>query len=166
MVACASDAGRAHAAQVAERTDRDRGVLVEELALAGFPAAGQPRAPFVLVDASAAGSQPRERLAEMGFAVRRGETFPGLGPQWIRITVRDAATSAALHRSIVRLRALPMSGATSSAPEGRPGSTPPPDTPPGFRTAARVGTRAAVRNPGDTNGDAARIPDLRPGATR
>ncbi len=105
LVACASDAGRAHAAQVAERTDRDRGVLVEELALAGFPAAGQPRAPFVLVDASAAGSQPRERLAEMGFAVRRGETFPGLGPQWIRITVRDAATSAALHRSIARLRA-------------------------------------------------------------
>jgi histidinol-phosphate aminotransferase len=28
-----------------------------------------------------------------GFAVRRGETFPGLGPGWIRVAVRDRATS-------------------------------------------------------------------------
>jgi histidinol-phosphate aminotransferase len=35
----------------------------------------------------------RARLLGRGFAVRRGETFPGLGPGWIRVAVRDAATS-------------------------------------------------------------------------
>ena len=104
LIACASDAGRAYAAEVAERADRERRVLVEELALAGFPAAGHPRTPFVLVDASAAGSHVRERLADQGFAVRRGETFPGLGPQWIRIAVRDTATSRSLAQALVRWR--------------------------------------------------------------
>jgi histidinol-phosphate aminotransferase len=33
------------------------------------------------------------RLLGRGFAVRRGETFPGLGPAWIRVAVRDAETS-------------------------------------------------------------------------
>jgi histidinol-phosphate aminotransferase len=31
----------------------------------------------------------------MGYAVRRGDTFPGLGPQWLRVAVRDPATSDA-----------------------------------------------------------------------
>jgi len=35
----------------------------------------------------------RARLLRRGFAVRRGETFPGLGPTWIRVAVRDAGTS-------------------------------------------------------------------------
>ncbi|MGA2825301.1 MAG: Rv2231c family pyridoxal phosphate-dependent protein CobC [Streptosporangiaceae bacterium] len=35
----------------------------------------------------------RERLRAAGFAVRRGDTFPGLGPDWIRIAVRDRATN-------------------------------------------------------------------------
>jgi len=34
-------------------------------------------------------------LRDKGFAVRRGDTFPGLGPHWIRIAVRDEPTSAA-----------------------------------------------------------------------
>ena len=28
-------------------------------------------------------------------AVRRGDTFPGLGPEWLRIAVRDTATTDA-----------------------------------------------------------------------
>jgi len=35
----------------------------------------------------------RSRLQGAGFAVRRGETFAGLGPGWIRVAVRDAETS-------------------------------------------------------------------------
>jgi histidinol-phosphate aminotransferase len=35
----------------------------------------------------------RTRLHSRGFAVRRGETFPGLAPGWIRVAVRDEATS-------------------------------------------------------------------------
>ena len=39
------------------------------------------------------GPTVRERLRAAGFAVRRGDTFPGLGPEWIRIAVRDRATN-------------------------------------------------------------------------
>jgi histidinol-phosphate aminotransferase len=35
----------------------------------------------------------RQALRERGFAVRRGDTFPGLGPDWLRIAVRPEAVS-------------------------------------------------------------------------
>jgi histidinol-phosphate aminotransferase len=63
-------------------------------------------ASFVLLDTQVA--DVRARLLGRGFAVRRGETFPGLGPGWIRVTVRDAATSerfAAALAGVLRRRA-------------------------------------------------------------
>jgi histidinol-phosphate aminotransferase len=48
-------------------------------------------ASFVLLDTRVA--DMRARLLGKGFAVRRGETFPGLGPGWIRVAVRDPETS-------------------------------------------------------------------------
>jgi histidinol-phosphate aminotransferase len=52
----------------------------------------------------ASGPTVRERLRQAGFAVRRGDTFPGLGPGWLRIAVRDRATNdrfvAALARGL------------------------------------------------------------------
>jgi histidinol-phosphate aminotransferase len=48
-------------------------------------------ASFVLVETGIA--DVRLRLHACGFAVRRGETFPGLAPGWIRVAVRDEATS-------------------------------------------------------------------------
>jgi histidinol-phosphate aminotransferase len=33
----------------------------------------------------------RTLLRERGYAVRRGDTFPGLGPDWLRVAVRDRA---------------------------------------------------------------------------
>jgi len=48
-------------------------------------------ASFVLLDTGIA--DVRSRLHRKGFAVRRGETFPGLARGWIRVAVRDAATS-------------------------------------------------------------------------
>jgi histidinol-phosphate/aromatic aminotransferase/cobyric acid decarboxylase-like protein len=63
----------------------------------------------VLVDTSswAPGSPPgwvRLGLRELGFAARRGETFPGLGPDWIRFAVRDPDTSRALIKALRVLR--------------------------------------------------------------
>jgi cobyrinic acid a,c-diamide synthase len=75
----------------------------------GLPTVAEPRAPYVLVDTSAwaTGRQPgwvRLALREQGFAVRRGETFPGLGPDWIRIAVRDPGTSRALIKALTVIR--------------------------------------------------------------
>jgi histidinol-phosphate aminotransferase len=32
-------------------------------------------------------------LRARGIAVRRGDTFPGLGPSWLRVSVRDRPTN-------------------------------------------------------------------------
>jgi histidinol-phosphate/aromatic aminotransferase/cobyric acid decarboxylase-like protein len=53
----------------------------------------------VLVDTSGwdgAAGWVRHALRERGFAARRGETFPGLGPNYIRLAVRDELTTRAL----------------------------------------------------------------------
>jgi histidinol-phosphate aminotransferase len=41
----------------------------------------------------AGAEQVRQRLRGLGYAVRRGDTFPGLGADWLRISVRDTATT-------------------------------------------------------------------------
>ncbi|MCF7548525.1 Rv2231c family pyridoxal phosphate-dependent protein CobC [Pseudonocardia sp. WMMC193] len=38
----------------------------------------------------------RERLRDRGIAVRRGDTFPGLGPEYVRVAVREPARVAVL----------------------------------------------------------------------
>lgn len=63
--------------------------LVGALAAAGFGTVPS-QAPFVLIDTSPCGPQSmRPALAAAGFAVRRGESFPGLGPTWIRARVPE-----------------------------------------------------------------------------
>ena len=37
---------------------------------------------------AAGAAEVRESLRAQGFAVRRGDTFPGLGPDWLRVAVR------------------------------------------------------------------------------
>ncbi|MEV6816856.1 aminotransferase, partial [Micromonospora sp. NPDC051296] len=49
---------------------------------------------FVLVHRPGA-DRIRTELRQRGWAVRRGDTFPGLGPDWLRIAVRDRATTDA-----------------------------------------------------------------------
>lgn len=99
MVACAREEARAQTQTIAHRIDADREHLVRALTEAGLPPVANPRAPFVLVDTSPLGPLAqtpgwvRERMTEAGFAVRRGESFPGLGPAWIRLAVRDEETS-------------------------------------------------------------------------
>ena len=97
-VACLSDPALAQARAQAEVIAERRALLVDGLAELGLPVTGTPTAPFVCVDtAGVRGAHPpgwvREALRERGFAVRRGDTFPGLGPDWVRIAVRDPATT-------------------------------------------------------------------------
>jgi histidinol-phosphate aminotransferase len=55
---------------------------------------GEPRSSFVLLRVPD-GARVRVALRDAGFAVRRGDTFPGLGREWLRVAVRDRATSDA-----------------------------------------------------------------------
>jgi cobyrinic acid a,c-diamide synthase len=82
----------------------DREYLVETLAAAGF-ATLPSHAPFVLIDTSCCGPDSvRPALARAGFAVRRGESFPGLGPTWIRVKVPAAEVSTAFVSALAALR--------------------------------------------------------------
>lgn len=106
LVACSAPSAVAEASRAAEQSAADRDELVGLMSAAGFPVAGDPRTPFILVDTSCVfRDDVRAGLAEAGFAVRRGETFPGLGPQWIRVAVRDPGTSRALAHTLAAWRA-------------------------------------------------------------
>jgi histidinol-phosphate aminotransferase len=63
----------------------------------------------------------RDRLRASGYAVRRGDTFPGLGPDWLRIAVRDRDTSTAFTTALARALA-PAAGVTSDDDQQPKGS--------------------------------------------
>lgn len=69
-----------------------RNHLIDGLRALGFDVPGDQRASFVLARFDKAGDL-RERLRSRGWAVRRGDTFPGLGSDWLRIAVRDLNTT-------------------------------------------------------------------------
>lgn len=92
MVATATPAARAAAAAEAIVLQQYRAHLdagLRSLGLAPVRGLG----PFVLVEV---GVGVREALREVGYAVRRGDTFPGLGPQWVRIAARPPEITDAL----------------------------------------------------------------------
>lgn len=91
--ACCTPSALAEAARAAERTAADRAHLAERLAeLTEVRVCGPAAGPFVLIRLPGAAAI-RTRLRDLGFAVRRGDTFPGLGPDWLRLAVRDRATT-------------------------------------------------------------------------
>jgi histidinol-phosphate aminotransferase len=71
-------------------------------------------ASFLLLRVEADGI--RDRLRAAGFAVRRGDTFPGLGPDWIRIAVRDRATNERFAAALARS----LAGQAADARRGKP----------------------------------------------
>lgn len=93
MIACASDDAVRETDVIAREIAADREVLVDALTDLGIRLVSPSTAPFVLASVP---EGTRNRLREKGFALRRGDTFPGLGDDWVRIAVRDAATTAAL----------------------------------------------------------------------
>jgi histidinol-phosphate aminotransferase len=87
-VACCTDRAADEAATAAIELVRQREYLTDQLSrLPAVRMYGEGRAPFVLVRIAGA-RLVREALRDKGFAVRRGDTFPGLGPDWLRIAVR------------------------------------------------------------------------------
>ena len=56
--------------------------------------AGSPASAFLSVRLDGA-DKIRLELRRRGYAVRRGDTFPGLGVDWLRLAVRDTATTDA-----------------------------------------------------------------------
>lgn len=92
--ACVSTQALAEAAHAARRGAADRAHLVaglREFEPDGLRVVEPAEAPFVLVRLPRAAAV-RERLRRLGFAVRRGDTFPGLGEDWLRLAVRDRTT--------------------------------------------------------------------------
>jgi histidinol-phosphate aminotransferase len=91
--ACSSPVAIAEAQAVASRIATDRAYLTKRLAsYDGVEIAGLPQGPFVLLQVRN-GRKVRQRLRDRGYAVRRGDSFPGLGPTWMRIAVRDPHTT-------------------------------------------------------------------------
>ncbi|MGP3638278.1 Rv2231c family pyridoxal phosphate-dependent protein CobC, partial [Streptomyces sp. 24-1644] len=91
--ACMEPRALAEAARAADRIAVDRAHLLAGLAEFGEIRVVEPaQGPFVLLRVERA-AEIRERLRSLGFAARRGDTFPGLGPEWLRLAVRDRATT-------------------------------------------------------------------------
>ncbi|MFJ7072339.1 Rv2231c family pyridoxal phosphate-dependent protein CobC [Streptomyces sp. NPDC098781] len=92
--ACVSPRALAEAAHAAHRVAADRAHLIaglREFAPAGLRVMEPAEGPFVLVRLPGADGV-RQHLRDLGFAVRRGDTFPGLGEEWLRLAVRDRGT--------------------------------------------------------------------------
>ncbi|MET9902591.1 Rv2231c family pyridoxal phosphate-dependent protein CobC [Streptomyces sp. NPDC006446] len=122
--ACVSSQALAEAAHAAHRIATDRAHLVAGLreftCSDGLRVVEPAEGPFVLVRLPRAAGV-RRALRGLGFAVRRGDTFPGLGDEWLRVAVRDRAT---VNRFLQALdRAMTLSG-------GEAGATPPPNPSP------------------------------------
>ena len=90
-IACSNERALAESAAAAFELDRQRAHLLAGLG-EGVSAYGVARGPFVLVRVEGAAAI-RAALRERGYAVRRGDTFPGLGPDWLRIAVRPEAVT-------------------------------------------------------------------------
>ncbi|MFF9526799.1 Rv2231c family pyridoxal phosphate-dependent protein CobC [Streptomyces achromogenes] len=92
--ACVTPRALAEAGHAAHRIAGDRAHLVTgltALAAHGVRVVRPADGPFVLVRVPDAATV-RHRLRDLGYAVRRGDTFPGLDQNWIRLAVRDRTT--------------------------------------------------------------------------
>ncbi len=85
-----------------DRPLRDR--LIRILVGHGGQVCGAPAAPFVLARFPD-GGRLREALRSRGFAARRGETFPGLGRDWLRFAVRGRPVIDALDDALGQITA-------------------------------------------------------------
>ncbi|GAB1645541.1 Rv2231c family pyridoxal phosphate-dependent protein CobC [Krasilnikovia sp. MM14-A1259] len=93
--ACASPTAVAAERRIAAEMAAERAHLVERLAdVPQVTVAGDPASAFVAMRLPDA-AEVRLELRRRGYAVRRGDTFPGLGADWLRVAVRDTATTDA-----------------------------------------------------------------------
>ncbi|MFR9729515.1 Rv2231c family pyridoxal phosphate-dependent protein CobC [Saccharopolyspora sp. MS10] len=96
IAACSAPGAVEEAARAAVEIAAERDRFAAELAaVPGIEVAGPARAPFLLLDVHN-GAKVRRALRDRGIAVRRGDTFPGLGPDHLRVAVRDPRRNAVL----------------------------------------------------------------------
>jgi len=88
VVACTGPQGQEHTQDVSRDITQRLSYLVTRLTDIGLDVVPEPAGPFVLVHHPHA-ARLRDGLRRRGFAVRRGDTFPGLGPEWLRVAARD-----------------------------------------------------------------------------
>ncbi|NYJ05994.1 Rv2231c family pyridoxal phosphate-dependent protein CobC [Petropleomorpha daqingensis] len=98
LVACSTPAARAEAEAAAVELESARKALLAALP-PGVEVVADPRSSFVLLRVPD-GARVRAALREAGFAVRRGDTFPGLSPDHLRVAVRDPETSRAFAEAL------------------------------------------------------------------
>lgn len=96
MTETATPQALAEAERAAEETGRWRAHLLAGLHDLAVPTGGED-APFVLAQV---GDGAHASLRSAGWAVRRGDTFPGLDRTWVRIAVRDPHTIDGLLREL------------------------------------------------------------------
>ena len=98
--ACAQPTAIAAERAIARRLAAERDHLLRRLAhVPNLTVGGTPASAFLSVRLPDA-DKIRLELRERGYAVRRGDTFPGLGPDWLRIAVRDTAITDAFVRTL------------------------------------------------------------------
>ena len=105
-IACSEPFAQAEAEKSAVAAEADRRYLERrllELPGVTLPARADARAPFVLIHTEGADKLRLRLREEHGFAVRRADTFPGLGPDWLRIAVRDRSVTDALVAALRQL---------------------------------------------------------------
>jgi histidinol-phosphate aminotransferase len=100
--ACCSPEALTEAEEWARELAAERDRLGQALAAAGLHVVPEAKASFLCVKVPD-GLGLRALLRQRGFVVRRGDTFPGLGPDWLRIAVRDKAANDALLEALHEL---------------------------------------------------------------
>lgn len=100
--ATAEPAAVATAQQHAQELVADRNAMIDRLTALGIAVHTPASAPFLLLEVPD-GELLRKHLAQHQIAVRRADTFPGLGANHLRVAVRSTAT---VDRLIAAIRAM------------------------------------------------------------
>ncbi|MCW2748850.1 MAG: cobyrinic acid a,c-diamide synthase [Nocardioidaceae bacterium] len=100
IVACTDERAILEAGERARTITKHRQILTDGLAELGLHVIGGSQAPFVLVKVP---DHLHASLRDVGYAVRRADTFPGLGRGWVRIAVRKPETTRSLLAAIASL---------------------------------------------------------------
>ncbi|MEU7140818.1 Rv2231c family pyridoxal phosphate-dependent protein CobC [Nocardia sp. NPDC046473] len=90
ITATAEPAAVAEEQQRAKAIAAERNAMIDRLTDLGIHVHTPADAPFLLLHVPD-GELLRKHLADKNIAVRRADTFPGLGPNHLRVAVRDAA---------------------------------------------------------------------------
>lgn len=104
MAATSTPEAVAHSQARAQQLALDRAAMIARLRALGWAVQEPAAAPFVLVRVPHAQGL-RERLAQRGIAVRRGDTFPGLTSEHLRLAVRGRTEVDCLTTALEQLAA-------------------------------------------------------------